>query len=144
MWRLREGIPLAQAEEGLNIKHDIALPVSRVATFVHETDAALSTAWPGIRIVNFGHLGDGNLHYNVQAPLGVSAADFLADPEGAVNAVVYEAVQTHGGSISAEHGIGVLKREVLAQTQSPVARQLMHAIKAALDPRGTMNPGRVL
>ncbi len=144
MWRLREGIPLAQAEEGLNIKHDIALPVSRMATFVHETDAALSTAWPGIRIVNFGHLGDGNLHYNVQAPLGVSAADFLADHEGAVNAVVYEAVQTHGGSISAEHGIGVLKREVLAQTQSPVARQLMHAIKAALDPRGTMNPGRVL
>ncbi len=144
MWRLREGIPLAQAEEGLNIKHDIALPVSRMATFVHETDAALSTAWPGIRIVNFGHLGDGNLHYNVQAPLGVSAADFLADHEGAVNAVVYEAVQTHGGSISAEHGIGVLKREVLAQTQSPVARQLMRAIKAALDPRGTMNPGRVL
>ncbi len=144
MWRLREGIPLAQAEEGLNIKHDIALPVSRMATFVHETDAALSTGWPGIRIVNFGHLGDGNLHYNVQAPLGVSAADFLADHEGAVNAVVYEAVQTHGGSISAEHGIGMLKREVLAQTQSPVARQLMHAIKAALDPRGTMNPGRVL
>ncbi len=144
MWRLREGIPLAQAEEGLNIKHDIALPVSRIATFVHETDAALGTAWPGIRIVNFGHLGDGNLHYNVQAPLGVSPADFLADHEGAVNAVVYEAVQTHGGSISAEHGIGMLKREVLAQTQSPVARQLMRAIKAALDPRGTMNPGRVL
>ena len=144
MWRLREGIPLAQAEEGLNIKHDIALPVSRIATFVHETDAALGTAWPDIRIVNFGHLGDGNLHYNVQAPLGVSPADFLADHEGAVNAVVYEAVQTHGGSISAEHGIGVLKREVLAQTQSPVARQLMRAIKAALDPRGTMNPGRVL
>ena len=144
MWRLREGIPLAQAEEGLNIKHDIALPVSRMATFVHETDAALGTAWPGIRIVNFGHLGDGNLHYNVQAPLGVSPADFLADHEGAVNAVVYEAVQTHGGSISAEHGIGMLKREVLAQTQSPVARQLMRAIKAALDPRGTMNPGRVL
>ena len=144
MWRLREGIPLAQAEEGLNIKHDIALPVSRIATFVHETDAALGTAWPDIRIVNFGHLGDGNLHYNVQAPLGVSPADFLADHEGAVNAVVYEAVQTHGGSISAEHGIGMLKREVLAQTQSPVARQLMRAIKAALDPRGTMNPGRVL
>ena len=144
MWRLREGIPLAQAEEGLNIKHDIALPVSRIATFVHETDAALGTAWPDIRIVNFGHLGDGNLHYNVQAPLGVSPADFLADHEGAVNAVVYEAVQTHGGSISAEQGIGLLKREVLAQTQSPVARQLMRAIKAALDPRGTMNPGRVL
>ena len=144
MWRLREGIPLAQAEEGLNIKHDIALPVSRIAAFVHETDASLSAGWPGIRIVNFGHLGDGNLHYNVQAPLGVSASEFLATQEAAVNAVVYDAVRAHGGSISAEHGIGALKRDLLAQTQSPVARQLMRAIKAALDPRGTMNPGRVL
>ena len=144
MWRLREGISMAQAEEGLNIKHDIALPVSRIASFVQHTDAALSAAWPGIRIVNFGHLGDGNLHYNVQAPVGVSAADFLGDHEVAVNAVVYEAVRAHGGSISAEHGIGALKREVLAQTQSPVALHLMRAIKSALDPRGTMNPGRVL
>ena len=144
MWRLREGISMAQAEEGLNIKHDIALPVSRIAAFVQHTDAALSAAWPGIRIVNFGHLGDGNLHYNVQAPVGVSAANFLADHEAAVNAQVYDAVLRHGGSISAEHGIGALKREVLAQTQSPVALQLMRAIKAALDPRGTMNPGRVL
>ena len=144
MWRLREGISMAQTEEGLNIKHDIALPVSRIAAFVHDTDAALSAAWPGIRIVNFGHLGDGNLHYNVQAPVGVSAADFLAEHEGPVNAQVYAAVRAHGGSISAEHGIGALKRELLAQTQSPVARQLMRAIKAALDPLGTMNPGRVL
>jgi len=144
MWRLREGIPLAQAEEGLNIKHDIALPVSRIAAFVQENDAALSAAWPGIRIVDFGHLGDGNLHYNVQAPVGVLAADFLADHEAAVNERVYEAVRAHGGSISAEHGIGALKRDMLARTQSPVAMQLMRAIKAALDPRGTMNPGRVL
>ncbi|OYT99288.1 MAG: hydroxyacid dehydrogenase [Burkholderiales bacterium PBB1] len=144
MWRLREGISQAQAEEGLNIKHDIALPVSRIAAFVHETDAALSAAWPGIRVVNFGHLGDGNLHYNVQAPLGVPAADFLADHEAAVNTRVYAAVRAHGGSISAEHGIGALRRDLLAQTQSPVARQLMRAIKSALDPRGTMNPGRVL
>jgi FAD/FMN-containing dehydrogenase len=144
MWRLREGIALAQAEEGLNIKHDIALPVSRIATFVQETDAVLSAAWPGIRIVNFGHLGDGNLHYNVQAPIGMPAADFLCSRESAVNAEVYAAVRAHGGSISAEHGIGALKREMLAQTQSPVAMQLMHAIKVALDPRGTLNPGRVL
>jgi FAD/FMN-containing dehydrogenase len=144
MWRLREGISMAQAEEGLNIKHDIALPVSRIAAFVHETDAALSAAWPGIRIVNFGHLGDGNLHYNVQAPLGVPATDFLAGHEAAVNTRVYAAVRAHGGSISAEHGIGALKRDMLAQTQSPVARQLMRAIKSALDPLGTMNPGRVL
>jgi FAD/FMN-containing dehydrogenase len=144
MWRLREGISMAQAEEGLNIKHDIALPVSRIAAFVRETDADLTAAWPGIRIVDFGHLGDGNLHYNVQAPLAVSASDFLAEHEVAVNARVYEAVRAHGGSISAEHGIGVLKRDTLARTLSPVAMQLMRAIKAALDPRGTMNPGRVL
>lgn len=144
MWRLREGISMAQAEEGLNIKHDIALPVSRIAAFVHATDAALGAAWPGIRIVNFGHLGDGNLHYNVQAPVGVPAADFLAEHEAPVNAQVYAAVRAHGGSISAEHGIGALKRELLAQTQSPVARHLMRAIKSALDPLGTMNPGRVL
>ena len=144
MWRLREGISQAQAEEGLNIKHDIALPVSRIAAFVQHTDAALSAVWPGIRIVDFGHLGDGNLHYNVQAPIDVSAAGFLADHEAAVNAVVYDAVRAHGGSISAEHGIGVLKRDTLAATQSPVPLQLMRAIKAALDPRGTMNPGRVL
>ena len=144
MWRLREGISSAQAEEGLNIKHDIALPVSGITAFVRETDAALAAGWPGIRIVNFGHLGDGNLHYNVQAPLGESPADFLRDHEAAVNACVYAAVRAHGGSISAEHGIGRLKRDTLARTQSPVARQLMQAIKAALDPRGTMNPGRLL
>ena len=144
MWRLREGISSAQAQEGLNIKHDIALPVSGITAFVRETDAALTAGWPGIRIVNFGHLGDGNLHYNVQAPVGESAADFLRDHEAAVNALVYAAVRAHGGSISAEHGIGQLKRDTLARTQSPVARQLMQAIKAALDPRGTMNPGRLL
>ena len=144
MWRLREGIPMAQAEEGLNIKHDIAVPVSRIPAFVQHTDAALSDAWPGVRVVNFGHLGDGNLHYNVQAPVGVVAAEFLHSHEVAVNKRVYGAVAAHGGSISAEHGIGVLKRETLVAYKSPVALQLMRAIKAALDPRGTMNPGRVL
>ncbi|MFM9917605.1 MAG: FAD-binding oxidoreductase [Rhizobacter sp.] len=144
MWRLREGIPLAQAKEGLNIKHDIAVPVSRIPAFVHHTDAALQASWPGARIVNFGHLGDGNLHYNVQAAEGVSAVDFLQTHEAAVNALVYDAVVAHGGSISAEHGIGALKREALAAYKSAVALQLMRAIKGALDPHGTMNPGRML
>ena len=144
MWHLRESIPLAQSLEGLNIKHDISLPVSRVAGFVAATNAALSKAFPGVRLVNFGHLGDGNLHYNVQAPPGVPPADFLRDCEAAVNTLVYDAVSAQGGSISAEHGIGSLKRDELAKRKSPVALQMMRAIKHALDPAGRMNPGRVL
>jgi len=144
MWHLRESIPLAQAEEGLNIKHDIALPVSRIPDFVSETDGWLTARWPGLRLVNFGHLGDGNLHYNVQAPEDVPAADFLRDHERAINTVVYDAVSAHGGSFSAEHGIGALKRDELARRKSPVALQLMRAVKQALDPAGLMNPGRLL
>lgn len=144
LWHLRESIPLAQAEEGLNIKHDIALPISRIPAFVAATDAALQHAFPGVRLVDFGHLGDGNLHYNVQASEGGDAAAFLREREAAVNELVYDAVQAHGGSISAEHGIGALKREELAARKSPVALGLMRAIKAALDPAGVMNPGRVV
>jgi FAD/FMN-containing dehydrogenase len=144
LWHLRESIPLAQAEEGLNIKHDIALPVSRIAAFVRATDAALAQRFPGARLVNFGHLGDGNLHYNLQAPEGVVADEFLAAHEEAVNALVYEAVIAHGGSFSAEHGIGALKRDELAQHKSAVALQMMHALKRALDPQGLLNPGKVL
>ena len=144
MWHLRESIPMAQAAEGANIKHDIALPVSAIARFVANTDTALMHAFPGIRLVNFGHLGDGNLHYNVQAPDGADAAAFLREHEHAVNTVVYDAVGEFAGSISAEHGVGELKRDELAQRKSPVALQMMRAIKQALDPRGLMNPGRVL
>ena len=144
MWHLRESIPLAQAEEGLNIKHDISVPVSAIPAFVERTDAALAARWPGIRFVDFGHLGDGNLHYNVQAPVGADGAAFLRDHEHAVNTVVYDAVQACGGSISAEHGVGALKRDELPLRKSPVALQLMRAVKAALDPEGRMNPGRVL
>jgi FAD/FMN-containing dehydrogenase len=144
MWHLRESIPLAQSLEGLNIKHDISLPVSNVPAFVAQTDAALARAFPGVRLVDFGHLGDGNLHYNVQAPDGVSAPDFLRDNEAAVNELVYDAVTALGGSISAEHGIGALKRDELARRKSPVALKLMRAIKQALDPQGRMNPGRML
>ena len=144
MWHLRESIPLAQAEEGLNIKHDISVPVSAIPAFVERTDSALAARWPGIRFVNFGHLGDGNLHYNVQAAPGADGAAFLRDHEHAVNTVVYDAVQACGGSISAEHGVGALKRDELPLRKSPVALQLMRAVKAALDPGGRMNPGRVL
>ena len=144
MWHLRESIPMAQAAEGANIKHDIALPVSSVARFVAATDAALRQAFPGVRLVNFGHLGDGNLHYNVQAPEGLDAAAFVRDQEHAVNTLVYDAVGAYAGSISAEHGIGALKRDELSQRKSPVALQLMRAIKRALDPQNLLNPGRLL
>jgi FAD/FMN-containing dehydrogenase len=144
MWHLRESIPMAQSVEGLNIKHDIALPVSAVARFVADTDAALLKTFPGVRLVNFGHLGDGNLHYNVQAPEGVDGVAFLREHEAAVNTLVYDALAVHGGSISAEHGIGALKRDELARRKSPVALKMMRAIKLALDPQNLMNPGRVL
>ena len=144
LWHLRESIPLAQSQEGPNIKHDIALPVSAIPGFVARTDAALAQAFPGMRLVNFGHLGDGNLHYNVQAPEGTPAQAFMDRHEHAVNTLVYDAVGAVGGSISAEHGVGALKREELAERKSPVALQLIRAIKQALDPQGRLNPGRVL
>ena len=144
LWHLRESIPLAQSEEGLNVKHDIAVPVSAIPDFVAATDAALVAAFPGIRLVNFGHLGDGNLHYNVQAPEGASATDFLAQHEHEINRIVYDAVQARRGSFSAEHGIGALKREDLAERKPAVALKLMRAVKQALDPQGRFNPGRML
>ena len=136
-------IPLAQAAEGGNVKHDIALPISAIDEFVASTDAALMRAFPGVRLVDFGHLGDGNLHYNVQGPTG-DARDFVARFEKDINALVYDAVAARGGSISAEHGIGALKRDELVARKSPVALDMMRAIKNALDPAGVLNPGRVL
>ena len=144
LWQVRESIPLAQAQEGLNIKHDISLPVSAIPAFVERTDAALRARFPGVRLVNFGHLGDGNLHYNVQAAEGNDGKRFLDEQEHAVNTLVFDAVAACGGSFSAEHGIGLLKRDELARRKSPVALQMMRAIKAALDPAGLMNPGRML
>ena len=144
LWHIRESIPMAQAEEGLNIKHDISIPVSRIPAFCAETDALLAREIPGVRLVNFGHLGDGNLHYNVQAPAEGDAKVFLRDQEERVNALVYEQVAKYGGSFSAEHGIGGLKVGTLEKHKSPVALSMMRAIKQALDPRGILNPGRVL
>ena len=144
LWHIRESIPLAQAEEGLNIKHDISVPVSRIPAFCAETDALLAREIPGVRLVNFGHLGDGNLHYNVQAPAEGDARAFLRDQEERVNALVYEQVAKFGGSFSAEHGIGGLKVGTLEKHKSPVALGMMRAIKQALDPQNILNPGRVL
>ena len=144
LWHIRESIPLAQAQEGLNIKHDISIAVSKIPEFVRRTDALLAQQFPGMRLVNYGHLGDGNLHYNVQAPEGADAEAFLREQEKAVNAVVYDMVAQFRGSISAEHGIGSLKRDKLAQYKSPVALGMMRAIKQALDPQNLLNPGRVL
>ena len=144
LWHIRESIPLAQAQEGLNIKHDISIAVSRIPEFVAQADAALAQAFPGIRLVNYGHLGDGNLHYNVQAPEGQDAETFLREQEGPVNSEVYALVDAYNGSISAEHGIGSLKREKLEKHKSPVALGLMRSIKTALDPHNMFNPGRML
>ena len=144
LWQIRETIPLAQADEGLNIKHDISVPVSRIPQFVAETDALLQTKIPGIRLVNFGHLGDGNLHYNVQAPNGTDGAVFLRDFEDIVNTWVFDQVKAFAGSISAEHGVGSLKADKLTHYKDPTALAMMKAIKQALDPQSIMNPGRVI
>jgi FAD/FMN-containing dehydrogenase len=144
LWHIRESIPLAQAEDGLNIKHDISIPVSRIPDFCREADALLRQEIPGVRLVNFGHLGDGNLHYNVQAPVGGDMAAFLRDCEPMVNTIVYDAVTRYEGSISAEHGVGTLKRDKLEKHKSPVALSLMRAIKQSIDPHNLFNPGRVL
>ncbi|CAN1523499.1 GlcD FAD/FMN-containing dehydrogenases [Burkholderiaceae bacterium] len=143
-WHVRESISMAQAEEGLNIKHDISLPISRIPAFCAETDERLAKTFVGVRLVNFGHLGDGNLHYNVQAPVGVDPAVFLRTQESAVNDLVFEQVRAHGGSISAEHGIGSLKAHTLPEYKDPVALDWMRRIKSALDPQHRLNPGRVL
>jgi D-lactate dehydrogenase (cytochrome) len=143
LWQIREHIPLAQAAAGKNIKHDISLPISAIPDFIDKTDAALLQAFPGCQIVCFGHLGDGNLHYNVAPPEGV-APDVFLEHEAAINRIVYDNVDAFAGSISAEHGIGALKREELPRHKSPVELNMMRAIKAALDPLGIMNPGKIL
>jgi len=142
-WNLREHIPLAQADEGKNIKHDIAVPISRIADFIETTDALLQDAFPGVRLVTFGHLGDGNLHYNVAPADGESHDAFLANQD-AINRIVHDSVHAHRGSISAEHGLGQLKREENQRYKSGVEIAMMRGIKAALDPQNLMNPGKVL
>ncbi|MHC2784591.1 FAD/FMN-containing dehydrogenase [Bradyrhizobium liaoningense] len=142
-WKLRDEMSAAQKPEGGSIKHDISVPVAAVPAFIAEADAAVVKLIPGARPVPFGHLGDGNLHYNVSQPVGANTADFLARWHE-MNAVVFEIVLRMGGSISAEHGIGVLKRDELPEVKDRTAIELMRSIKAMLDPLGIMNPGKVL
>lgn len=143
LWHLRESIPLAEKESGKSIKHDISVPVSRMADFVRATNAALDEAFPGIQHVIFGHLGDGNLHYNVARGADWTEARLLARQEE-ISVLVHDRVHAVGGSISAEHGIGQLKRDVLPRYKDAVEMALMRRIKAALDPQGLMNPGKLL
>ncbi|WP_044531390.1 FAD-binding oxidoreductase, partial [Herbaspirillum sp. B65] len=131
------------AREGKNIKHDISVRISRIADFIAVTDVLVQQASPGCRMVCFGHLGDGNLHYNISPPAGVADTDFIAR-QAELNRVVHDSVDRFGGSISAEHGLGALKREEILRYKSPVELRLMRAIKAALDPQQLMNPGKVL
>lgn len=143
LWKLREHIPLAQAAAGKNIKHDISLPVSSIPEFIERTDALLQAAFPGCQVVCFGHLGDGNLHYNVAPPPAVGHEDFLAHQD-VVNRIVHDSVAAFRGSISAEHGVGALKRDELPRYKGAVEVDMMRAVKAALDPLGIMNPGKIL
>ncbi|KZE33449.1 FAD-binding oxidoreductase [Crenobacter luteus] len=142
LWTLREAISEAQAKDGVSLKHDIALPSSAIPAFLRDADAALEAAFPGVRIVAFGHAGDGNLHYNLSYTRPGNAK--LYDDEEAANAIVYDAVARHGGTFAAEHGVGQLKTHWLARYKDPVALELMKTLKAALDPQQLMNPGKVL
>ncbi|HLU19553.1 MAG TPA: FAD-binding oxidoreductase [Pusillimonas sp.] len=143
LWHLRESIPLAEKDAGKSIKHDVSVPVSNMSVFIEATNAALQSRFPGIEHVIFGHLGDGNLHYNVARGQAFSEDELLAQQD-AVYEIVHDNVHKLGGSISAEHGVGQLKRDVLPRYKDPVEMELMRRIKRALDPDGLMNPGKVL
>ena len=143
LWALREGISEAQQQEGPSLKHDVTVPVSRIPAFVERTDRALRAAVPGIRIVTYGHVGDGNLHYNLSKPVGSDDDAFRARAAD-LAAVVYAATSAFDGSISAEHGLGQAKREVVADHKSALELELMRGLKQLFDPAGLMNPGKVL
>jgi FAD/FMN-containing dehydrogenase len=143
LWRLRELMSEVQKHEGGSIKHDIAVPVARVPEFVARANQLVELMIPGARPVPFGHLGDGNIHYNVSQPPGMDRAVFLANWE-ALNAAVHEIVLDLGGSISAEHGIGRLKFDLLPHAKDPLEFELMRKIKAAFDPNGILNPGKLI
>ncbi len=143
LWSLRENISEAQKIEGISIKHDVSLPISHIPAFLDEAGAALAARWPGLRVVAFGHVGDGNLHYNLSMPVaGDNRA--LIDAQPLVNELVHDLVHAHQGSISAEHGLGQLKRAEILRYKSPLEMEMMRAVKQALDPLGLMNPGKVL
>ncbi|MBK8159180.1 MAG: FAD-binding oxidoreductase [Rhodospirillaceae bacterium] len=143
LWRLREGIVNAQPREGASIKHDISVPVASVPAFVAEASVALKATFPDVRLLCFGHLGDGNLHFNLLQPIGDDPAAFLGQTL-AFNRLIHDLITVYRGSISAEHGIGQLRRDELQRLKSPVALQLMRQVKATIDPDGRFNPGKVL
>ena len=143
-WHMREHITLAQAEEGANLKHDITIPLSSLDRFIKETDALMRDQFPGVRIINFGHLGDGNLHYNIAPPLDADAKSFNELNEKPIHELVYAQVELCNGSISAEHGVGQLKLDGLRAHKGEVAHELMKSLKRALDPQNILNPHKIV
>jgi D-lactate dehydrogenase (cytochrome) len=142
-WRIREMFGEVQGHAGGSIKHDVSVPVAAVPAFIKEANAAVTALIPGARPMPFGHLGDGNIHYNVSQPVGADKDEYLQRWDE-VNTVVFAVVKKYGGSISAEHGIGVMKRDLLPSVKDPVALDLMRSLKVMLDPNGILNPGKVL
>jgi FAD/FMN-containing dehydrogenase len=143
LWKLRESVPEAQRHEGASIKHDVSVPVASLPEFLEQASAVVRTIVPAGRLVAYGHVGDGNLHFNVSQPIGADPKAFLAHTHE-LETAVYSLVRQFRGSISAEHGIGRLKRAELGRHRGHVDLALMRAIKQALDPQGIMNPGKVL
>jgi len=142
-WRIREQFGEMQGREGGSIKHDVSVPVAKIPDFIEEADAAAVKLIPGARPLPFGHVGDGNIHYNISQPVGADKAAFLKRWDD-MNDVVYKIVLKHGGSVSAEHGVGIVKRDYLPKIKDPVAYDLMKTLKRTLDPKGILNPGKVL
>ena len=143
LWRLREQLSDVQRHEGGSIKHDVSVPVSRVADFIETASAACEAAMPALRVCAFGHVGDGNIHFNLSQPVGMDKAAFLAEWER-FNRIVHDIVAAMNGSIAAEHGIGLIKRDELLLYKDPVAVELMRTLKRALDPQNILNPGKVV
>jgi FAD/FMN-containing dehydrogenase len=143
MWRIREDAGEVQKREGASIKHDVSVPVAAIPAFIAEASAAAVAIVPGARPMPFGHVGDGNIHYNVTQPPGMDKAAFMAR-EDDVQRAVFGVVAKYGGSISAEHGIGIAKRDWLPRVKDEVALQVMRSLKQTLDPNGILNPGKVL
>ncbi len=143
LWHLRDILGEVQKPEGGSLKADVSVPISRIAEFIERADAAVTEALPGIRPVAFGHIGDGNIHYNMSQPVGADTDQFMAQ-RGRICGLVHDIVVELGGSISAEHGLGQLKREDAARYKSKIEMELMRTLKQALDPRNIMNPGKVV
>ncbi|MGY3591823.1 FAD/FMN-containing dehydrogenase [Bradyrhizobium sp. USDA 4341] len=142
-WKLRHEMSPAQKIGGGSIKQDVSVPIAAVPAFIAQADAAVTELIPGARPVSFGHLGDGNIHYNISQPVGANASEFLARWRD-VNAVLFDIVGQMGGSISAEHGIGLMKRGELIERKDQTAITLMRSVKRMLDPLAIMNPGKML